>query len=276
MKIPLAAPLVLAVAVLAAPRSESGPGPTLAREDTMHTEVPEVLVQAPRVTLNEILDRVARGEARRDSMLSDQSFTATFRIVRSAEKDKPARLMEERVFRIYKKRPKRIRSVLLRQWKEKPSKRVEANIDFRPDMSEEIVNFAFQPAARRDYRYRIVGRDIVGNHLIYRIAFDPKSPLGREPSGLVWVDTNDFVIVRQEVRFDRSPMPVFIKGVDRMVIERQRAEGHWVLASILLRARMTVPLPSVGHAFDMAIHYDQYAINRGLSDSLFVGAAGRP
>ena len=35
-----------------------------AREDTMHTEVPEVLVTAPRITLDEILDLVARGEAR--------------------------------------------------------------------------------------------------------------------------------------------------------------------------------------------------------------------
>ena len=39
----------------------------------MRTSVPEVLVSAPRVTLDEILDRVGRGEARRDSLLADQA-----------------------------------------------------------------------------------------------------------------------------------------------------------------------------------------------------------
>ena len=67
MLLPALPAVLLAAAV-------SPPGPTLAIEDTMHTEVPEVVVRAPRVTLAEILDRVARGEARRDSQLVDQSF----------------------------------------------------------------------------------------------------------------------------------------------------------------------------------------------------------
>jgi hypothetical protein len=266
--IPLLVSLVAAV--------PGSPGPTLAREDTMHTEVPEVLVRAPRVTLDEILDRVARGEARRDSSIRDQAFTATLRVVRAAQGGQPASVIEERVFRVYRKKPNHVRSVLLREWKSKPDKHVMFQVNFRGSTSEEIVNFAFRPEARREYKYRIMGRDLRGDHLVYRIAFEPRSPLDpSEPSGLVWIDTNDFVIVRQEVSFKRSPAPLFIRGIERMVIERQRSEGHWVLSRILMRAQATIPMPRLGRAFDFSLHYDEYAINAGMPDSLFAPAASR-
>jgi hypothetical protein len=277
MPIPRLALLVVAFAVFASPSFAAIPGPTLAREDTMRTSVPEVLVRAPRITLEEILDRVARGEARRESLIADQQFTATVRVVRGAVKDDPARLLEERVMRIYRKKPDRVRTVPLRHWKNKPDRRGEVQVSFQSDMSEEIVNFAFRPEARRDFRYKIVGRELLGNRVIYRIAFEPSSPLRRgEPSGLVWVDTNEFVIVRQEVDFERSPVPLLIKNIDRMVIERRRVQGHWVLQRVLLRAQTTVPLPTVGRSFDLSIHFDNYAINRGIADALFEEKGATP
>lgn len=274
------AALALFVPANAPPPATNAPGPTVAVEDTMHTAVPEVLVRAPRVTLAEILDRVARGEARRDSLLNDESFRAVIRLVANqAGPAKQPELESETVVRVYKKRPDRARSVTLRQWERHPDKKAKdgeqhVNVRFRSDMSEEIVNFAFRPEARRDYRYRIVGRDLAGNHLIYRIAFEPRSPLDPErPSGIVWVDTNEFVIVRQEVDFTRSPVPILVKGIHRMVIERTRIDSYWVLQRVMLRAELTIPVPKVGRSFDIGIAYDDYTINTGLPDSLFAGKA---
>jgi len=268
------AALLAALLAATAPAARAA-GPTLAVEDTMRTEVPEVLVRAPRVTLDEILDRVARGEARRDSAIRDQAFTATVRLVRHVGDPKQApQLVSERVYRTYRKRPDKARAVLLRSWDLKPERGgAEVRVGTRADMSEEIVNFAFRPEARREYRYRIEGRDLLGERLIYRIAFEPRSNLDpAKPSGTVWVDTNDFVIVRQEVRFDRSPVPLLLRGVDRMVIERGRADGTWVLTRVLLRASATIPLPNLGRRFDMAIRFDDYAVNRGIDDAVFEGA----
>ncbi|TMQ68205.1 MAG: outer membrane lipoprotein-sorting protein [Candidatus Eisenbacteria bacterium] len=255
-----------------APPAAAAPsaGPTLAVEDTMRTAVPEVLVRAPRVTLDEILDRVVVGELRRDQALHDVAFTATLRVVGRADNKAKAKLLEETVYRVYKQKPGRARTVTLRHWEEKPSAPDDDGPNFGPNTAEDIVNFAFQPEARRDFRYRILGRDLLGDHLIYRIAFEPRSLMGAMlPGGLVWVDTRDFVIVRQELDFARSPFPLLIKGVDRVVIERERVEGHWMLHRILVRAGMTVPLPKYGHAVDFAMRYDDYAVNRGLPDSLF-------
>ena len=267
-------PFLAALGVIA----PAAAGPTLAVEDTMFTEVPEVLVRAPRVTLDEILDRVARGEARRESLLADQNFRVALRLRRDVTGPATPRLIEESVWRVYRKRPDKVRSVLLRRVEpgRKPrGPRSQVQLDFSPGMGEEIVNFAFRADARREYRYRLMGRDLVGGHVIYRLAFEPRSLLSGDVSGQVWIDTNDFVIVREEVFFRQSPVPLVLKRIHRMIVERRRVADAWVLGRVLLRAEMTVPLPTVGRSFDMSLVYDDYALNTGLPDSLFVDARGR-
>lgn len=263
-------PMWLLVAALAAGSAPQA-GPTLAREDTMQTTVPEVLVHAPRVTLDEILERVARGEARRDSLLEDQAVTVTVRMVRNAEAGKRTQLLYESVSRVYRKRPDRVRSMTLRTYRAKRDKGdADVDAEFSPSMREQLVNFAFEPAARREFRYRLLGRDLVGGHLIYRLAFEPRSPIDpTRPAGVVWVDTNEFVIVREELRFERSPVPLLLKGIPRMVIERERVDDVWVLARVLARIETTLPLPGVGRSFDFAVHYDDYALNAGIDDDFF-------
>jgi len=269
--------LLSLLAALGAPAPNAA-GPTLAVEDTMHTEVPEVLVRAPRVTLDEILDRVARGEARRESLLTDQNFRVAMRVIRNVTGSGDPRLVEESVWRVYRKRPDKVRAVLLRRVQPERKKRganSDFNVDFSPGMGEEIVHFAFQPEMRKRFRYRLEGRDLVGDHLIYRVSFEPRSLLTGAPSGQVWIDTNDFVIVREEVFFRQSPVPLVLKRVHRMIVERRRAADTWVLGRVLLRAEMTLPFPVVGNSFDMTLVYDDYALNAGLPDSLFVDARGR-
>ena len=272
--------LSLLASVWLATAAPHGPGPTLAVEDTLHTQVPPVLVRAPRVTLDEILARVARGEAHRDSLMQDQSFVATVRIVRDADDGNHAPALEtESVYKVFRKRPDHVRALLLRRWEAHPKKSAKTSmgVRFGPSMSEQLVNFAFRPEARHEFRYAIVGRDLVGGHLIYRLQFAPRSLLDPSmPHGLVWVDTNDFVILRQEVGFDRPPAPPLFEGVDRMVIERTQVDGYWVLHRAMMRARTGLPLPHLGRSFDLSLTYGQYAINRGVPDSVFTARVVTP
>lgn len=261
--------LLTTLTLVVSAASPAPPGPTFAREDTMTTEVPEVLVTAPRVTLDEILDRVARGESHRESLMVDQSFTATFRFL-TRKKDGKETLLKEKVMRVYKKRPDRVRSLTLRETSEKTKKRGDMDVSFRSTMGEEIVNFAFRPENRREFNFRIEGREIIGNQLIYRIAFEPRTTIDPSmPTGVCWVNTNEFVIIRQELGFERSPAALFIKDVERMVIERRNVDGHWVLWRVLCRMKWAIPIPTMGSGIDMSILLDSYAINTGLTDAFF-------
>lgn len=272
---PLLLLAALGVVLVHAATASAASGPAVAVEDTMRTELSPVLVAAPRVTLDEILDRVARGEARRDSLLHDQSFLASARVVgHTGEHDTP-RLLEEIVTQVWKRRPAQVASVELKHWYLHPPKASQAdadvNVEFSPNMGEDIVNFAFQPAGRREYTYRIVGRELRGDHLVYRIAFRARSPLALNlPGGEVWVDTRDYVIVRQEITFEQSPVPLFVRGIRRMVIERQKQDEFWVLSRVLVRVETTIPIPRYGRSFDFALLFSRYTLNTGLPDSLFV------
>ena len=255
----------------------------------MRTEISEVLVRAPRVTLDEILDRVARGEARRDSLLRDQSFTATMRVLGNTTGKKQPTLFVETVSKVYRKKPNLARTITLRHYEYKSEKERmkeeqsgkkkeedDIHADFSPGMGEEIVNFAFRPDNRRNYRFRIEDRKLLGDHLLYTLAFEPRSSLAvYEPRGRVWVDTKDYVIVRQELSFQQSPVPLFLKDIPYMVVERTRAGDFWVLSRALVRMELTVPLPKFGRAFDFAMAFSDYAVNQGLPDSLFAAPKSR-
>ena len=268
---------LLLAAALSAAAGPVSPGPTLAREDTLTTSVPEIIVRAPRVTLDEILDRIARGERRRDSLMVDQSFVATMRVMGAKTEAGPGYMVEESAWQVYRRKPNLSRSLMLRRTTRKPEKpkdkkNVNVEVSFGGDMSEKIVNHAFRPEERRNFRYRILGRDIVGGHVIYRIRFEPKSLLDPSlPSGLVWVDANEFVILRQEVEFERSPVPLIIKDIDHIVIERVRIGEFWMLHKVLMRAKFRFPVPDFGRRADFALMFDRYTINAGVPDSVFVG-----
>jgi hypothetical protein len=254
------------------------PPPTLAKEDTIALasgSLPEVLVTAPRVTLDEILHRVAAGEARRDSFIQDQAFTATVRVVKDVVGGQP-QLVSEQVTRVYKKKPELIREVPLRRWPEK-KQGVQVEAQFTPSTAERIVSFAFLPEMRDRYRFHILGRDLVGGHVIYRVGFEPRSPLAPfAPRGQVWIETNEFVVVRQESSFERSPVPLVFKSIDRLVVERGRTgDGFWVMSRLLMRAQATVSLPTLGRSFDLAVTFSDYQNNAGLDDAFFAAPGGR-
>ena len=252
------------------------PGPTLATEDTMRTEVSPVLVSAPRVTLDEILDRVAAGEARRDSAMHDQVCTAALRVYRQGHGGQ-MQLLEEGVWRVYKQRPDRVRSVPLRHQLGPGVKDEDMEADFTPDMGERIVDFAFQPSARRDFRYRIVGRDLVGGHVVYRIAFEPRTALDDvRPRGVVWIDTNEFVIVREEFWYRGvSPAPLVFKSLDNCVVERSLVDGHhWGISRLLARASFTFSVAGIPPQGDLVMTFLNYRVNRGIDPAVFAPNPG--
>jgi hypothetical protein len=269
---------------LAIPEPPPSALPVLAAEDTIpvpSATLPEYVVRAPRVTLDEILRRVAEGEARRDSLMRDQAFTRVALVTYVDERGGSRHELDEAA-RVYRKRPDRVREDLLRRRREgKPQEDGNLEVSAEADMGEEIVSFAFEPRARAGYRFHIAERHVIGGHVVYVVDFTPRSAADALPTGRAWIDTNDFVIVREEFWFrDRSPAPLFLKSVDRCVIERRRVGARWwVVERVLGRVRLTSATRLLGRLggdklpeiVDFSLLYTDYRINEGLPDSLFAG-----
>jgi hypothetical protein len=267
--------------------------PTLAVEDTLRQfldePLPEIMVTAPRQTLDEILRRVAEGEARRDSLLQDQAFTLLVRFSGRAATNDPeekSELYAESADRIYQKRPHQERVVRLKEWSREKEKKEggkqNVKVSFDADMSESFIAFAFDPKMRARFQFRIEDRKFVGDQVVYVLSFTPRSSLEPLPSGRVWVNTNDFVILREEFRYrDRSPLPLFIQSIDSCVLERTLIEGrYWVVSRVLARVTLTDPVRWMGKlagddipkVADFALARTDWIINGGIPDSLFAPA----
>ncbi|HVP39685.1 MAG TPA: hypothetical protein VMS93_10945 [Candidatus Saccharimonadales bacterium] len=251
------------------------PPPTLAVEDTLpvpRITLREVEVRARRLSLDDILDLIVAGEARRDSLIQDQVYDCYARVIarHPGRTDSTITLVEQQS-RVYQARPDRMREVLVRRTGKQ-------NIQISADrsMREEIIGFAFDPRLRKLYRFRILGRDIVGGHVIYRLDFEPRSDLYRLPSGRLWVDTNEFVIVREEFWYRGvSPAPLVFRSLDDCVVERGRVDGgHWAITRILARASFTFSIAGIPPQGDLVLVFDNYRVNRGIDPAVFAATEG--
>src|SRR4029434_2625514 len=128
-------------------------GPVLASEDTIPVPsalLPEFVVTAPRISLDEILKLVAEGEARRDSLMKDQSYTLLARITYlDADNKAPANAKKklEYAVKVYRKARTKVREIPLIQSTDIKKKKDDDNVQVTagPGMREQIVSFAFEP-----------------------------------------------------------------------------------------------------------------------------------
>lgn len=262
-------------------------GPTLAAEDTIPIPsalLPTVFVKAPRVSLDEILKRVAEGEARRDSQMVDQSYTLLARITYlDADGKAPtgAKKKLEYASKVYKKRPDKVREIPLRQSSDIKQKDDNVRVDAGPSMREQIVSFAFEPRTRARFHFKIDDRKWIAGHIVYVISFLPRSAVDDLPEGRVWVDTNDFVIVREEFWYrGRSPAPLLFKRIDSCVVERTKIDRQWwVVSRLLARIQLTsaarfmakLAKEPLTPTVDFVASQTDWKINQGIDDAVFAG-----
>lgn len=222
------------------------------------------------MSLDQILDRIVAGEARRDSLIHDEVFDVYVRMLaRDPGAESPVRTLVSQVSRVYRQQPRLKREIIVKR-----SGREDMEISAGQGMRERIIKFAFDPALRKLYRFRIVGRDFAGGHIVYRIEFEPRSDFYKLPTGRLWVDTNEFVILREEFWYrGSSPAPLVFKSLDNFVVERTRVDGrYWVISRVMGRVTFALPILGIPPQGDMVISYHNYRINQGIDPKMFAGA----
>lgn len=267
--------LVLAAGVACySPGSAAEPlaPPTLALEDTLpapRIQLRQVEVRAVRLSLDQILDRIVEGEARRDSLIHDEVYDVYVRMLeRDTDRDTPRKTLLNQVSRVFRQQPHMKREIIVKR-----SGREDLEVSAGQGMREQIIKFAFDPALRKLYRFRIVGRDFAGGHIVYRLEFEPRSDFYKLPTGRLWVDTNEFVILREEFWYrGTSPAPLVFKSLDNFTVERTRVDGRfWVISRVMGRVTFTLPILGIPPQGDMVISYQNYRINKGIDPKMFAG-----
>jgi hypothetical protein len=277
------------------------PPPVLATEDSIRQyELPEpIRVRATRVPLLEIIRKAQEGERHKYDGLSTLAFTQLVKVTISFEKPKPRTEIHEVVQRIYYQAPSSWREVTLRDEEyeidadgvRKPlddttgpggKKKRGVRIDVDSDEEERDADRdAGRGLARLPdyldrldrYDFEILHRSVRPDQVVYEIGFEPKSDFEILPKGRMWILTGRYQVVREELRFNKLPMPGILKDVDLVTREWQEIDGRWVQKRITGRALIGLPgFLRAPTQIEVSVSFDQYAFNPTLDPALFGNA----
>ncbi len=107
----------------------------------------------------------------------------------------------------------------------------------------------FTPESGNRYNYEILEGKLIGNSLVYKIRFTPRSKFEALPTGTVWVDYSNWVIRKLDASmYGPVPHPGFVKDVPFYRMTKMQVGDFWVDAETHTLARMRrvpmVPLPN--------------------------------
>jgi hypothetical protein len=223
----------------------------LAVEDTLDLtdryKIDPLIVQAERLRIGEIVRLCIEHEEALQERIDSHVFTQFLKTVMHVGgygEDAEKLLVLEEVTRVHFRKPDEHKVVPLKQewyiledgekkpWEEAEEEGGEVSVRY-----EEFHDLPFYLEDEDEYDFRILSREIVGDHVVYEVEFKPKSDFEIAPVGKILIDTSSFQILREEFDFgDRVPMPLVVKSIGPVIRERQRIGDLWVWKRILVRA----------------------------------------
>ena len=261
----------LATSIVPSARSADRPEPPL-------MTIPErvvadtLQVRREKLTLREIIERSIEGERTKLAGRRSMTYTAQVRVVSTWKKKKE---IEEVVLRTYAEADGFERTVELGQRTQRLRRDGDTWIADDPDDDEpgfvqvdsgesrefEQIPFFFEDLDR--YRFELVDRIVEREHVIFRVAFEPRSEFDALPSGTLYIDTNRYRVVHEEFDFSRNPFPLLLRDITR--VSRQWTElpgGEWVFTKI--RGEVTLradPFGMIPERVIFSVERDEFAFD---------------
>jgi hypothetical protein len=238
-----------------------GQGIVLAFEDTFSFDpdsADTVLVSAPRVTVAEVIEAIGKRMEYDSYRMADYEYTTLVTIVARDDSDENSGnyTIEESAQRFHHDREQGDQMVQLweRKRKYEDGELVEDETDdevaaeFLPMQERVIEAMPFAPSGAGRYHYTILARELVGNNLIYKIGFAPKSRFEALPSGTIWVDYSNWAIRKIEGRMTGAvPYPMILESVPVFRQSQERFGEFWFPTDAYMRFDLRkipfVPIP---------------------------------
>jgi hypothetical protein len=238
---------------------DSSPTTYLAEEDTFSFSADEfdtLKVSAARVSVEEIIQAIGERIEADDSKIETNEYTVLTTMIARENSDPDCGdfTIYESAVRHRVERGSSTQSVQLwereRTFKDGELDKEELeDEEFQTEWNQigEGIAIAvpFDPSTGHKYRYELDDRRLVGNNVVYKILFEPKSQFDALPEGTVWVDYSDLVIRRFEARYTNAvPMPLFLKAIPFVRVTAKKLGDFWVADEIHARAVLrNLPLP---------------------------------
>ncbi len=119
--------------------------------------------------------------------------------------------------------------------------------------------FALMTAGR--YRFEILERTLIGDHLVFKIGFTPKNRFEPGLDGVVWIDYSDLAIRRMEGRVsDPTPAPLFIASIPRLVWTQRLVGERWQTDELHAWVTLT-DLPFLPDRVELDVELVDYVID---------------
>jgi len=243
-----------------------------------------VETRASELTLREIIQRCVEGEKTKLAGHHDMTFNAMVRTILTWEGkkreildqvylvyeddkgvSKRVRLTEDKTIEDYKKG-----AWVPREDEDDDEEEVQINVE-ASDRGADMSRLPFFLKDQEEYDFELLERHLEGDHVIFKIAFHPRSKFKPLPSGTVYVDTHAYRIVHEEFTFEENPAPMFLKDVKS--ISRQWMElpgGQWVVSKVLgeveLRGGFTGLIPG---RVQFALLLNDYRFDQGYDSHRF-------
>lgn len=254
----------------------SGKGVVIAFEDTFAFDpgaVDSTMVTARRVSLAEIIDAVGRRMEQEQRRMRGVEYT---QLVTLVERDDPDRSRQD--YRVTEAAERaRISDdqglQTVRLWRRERTVKdgavVKEEIEEKPRTQwEDVENgmmmaMPFAPGSAYRYDYTLASVDLVGNDLVYRIDFRPRSRFEALPTGTVWVDYSHWAVRRVEARMtDVVPFPMFVDAVPVFRLVRERLGEYWFTTDVMLEIDLKpVPLVDNPRVIELRVQLRDAVIN---------------
>ncbi|MBU1073786.1 hypothetical protein KKG45_11125, partial [bacterium] len=238
---------------------EQGYAVVITPEDTIALAgagVDTVRVQAPRLRVSELVERIGERMERDYRRLGVMSATSLSHVDLFWDRADPARARreehieasrltldadgEEHVARLF-------RTVRKYEGGELVAEEIDPEIveQWQEDVAGQAMDMPFLLMTAGRYRYEILERVLIGDHLVFKIGFTPRSRFEPGLDGVVWIDYSDLVIRRMEGRVPGpTPAPLFVAAVPRFVWTQRRVGARWLTDELYAEITMT-DLPSL-------------------------------
>jgi hypothetical protein len=120
-----------------------------------------------------------------------------------------------------------------------------------------------------EFTFHLLERRLEGDHVIFKISFDPRSPFKPLPSGTVYVDTEEFRIIHEEFTFKTNPFPLFVKDIRRVSRHWQKLpSGEWVAERLLVEVRLRgMGLRAIPERIEISILMTDYVFDTGYDET---------